>query len=142
MRWALLVVIAALGCTLACSANHGQQCQQGDDYLPYYCAADEKCCPHFEGGSCLPADQPCPLGCPRDTFTNCAADEYCSVGPDSFWGGAVTTCWAGTHNSQCVACPLEQQCGRECCGIGMRCVPADAGQVASCCLPVASDAGP
>lgn len=88
----------------------------------------QKCCDvGFEHQECLARDEPCPSPCPRSDTYCPASLPFCEVrfpaAPEE-----PSTC-DDRVEARCAAdCPVERQCGRECCGAHAVCVDG-------CCVP-------
>jgi hypothetical protein len=127
-------------CTDVCAAvPGGTPCNVGfasSTDIPACCAPGAKCCEDgFEHESCFSGDEPCPQACPNVFWGTCPVDQICYYEGDPTWDSGGHCDYQATHLSCVDSCPLEQQCGRICCGTGTVCM-------GSCCVvPSPADAG-
>ena len=112
------------------------------------CTADQQCCPvGWETVGCRPAAVPCPRLCGPHLLGSweCPAETSCVYGyeyPESIPPDGTCPYLAteyGWNAGRCEAdCPVERQCGRDCCGENARCQEADG---MPCCVASRPDAG-
>jgi hypothetical protein len=135
-------------CLPGCQGDAARKpCVSYPDLGTACCAADERCCfLFFENVGCRPGAVPCPRTC-GDVYQlawECPAEQTCVLqfpypgfAPEGTCGNYHATGPGGCTT----ACPPEQQCGSECCGLNTRCHVPDGGGY-PCCAASVWDGGP